>query len=150
MKKIYIGLMGVILVCQTIVIMVLAYDRNDPPKVERNDAFLVDFDQVDFLRMQEVIARYEEGLGDNILMIPPIVDGGYSIHEYGSNGREIWWRVDNTRDGMASEHSQTVYTCHSISMVEGEHFHFVELSDCDNYEDDEKLRMVGFLKEHLE
>jgi hypothetical protein len=79
--------------------------------VSRSEHFLINFDQKDFNRLKEMVSRFKEGKGDNLMIIPPIIDGGYWIHDVMSNGREIYWVVDNSRDGMSSDRGKVEYIC---------------------------------------
>lgn len=115
----------------------------------RSENFLVTFDNGDFKRLEEMVDRFKEGKGDNLMLIPPIIDGGYWIHDVMSNGREIYWTVDNTRDGMSSNRGKTEYICKAIDIRESEAYYTFELSKCKNFKEDEKLEVVSFFKDEL-
>ncbi|MNC12802.1 hypothetical protein D3C75_605280 [compost metagenome] len=57
--------------------------------------------------------------------------------------------VDQTRDYMSANPAKTVYVCRAIELVESDDFYNVELSDCRNYPQDQRIPMVSFPKENL-
>lgn len=115
----------------------------------RDDFFLVHFDQADYDRLEKMVQRFKEGKGDNLMLIPPIIDGGHWIYDVMSDGREIRWFVDNTRDGMSSDRGRTEYVCSAIDITETQEYYTFELSKCNNYDEDEKLNMASFFKDEL-
>ena len=135
-----------------VLIIALIITNKDKTSTEesRNEFFLVNFDRKDFKRLEVLANRFKEGKGDNLMLIPPVIDGGYWIHDVMSNGREIYWTVDNTRDGMSSNTGKKEYICKGIDIRELEDHYTFELSKCNNYKEDEKLVIVSFLKERLQ
>lgn len=115
----------------------------------KSDHFLFNFDQKDFHRLKEMVDRFNEGKGDNLMLIPPIIDGGYWIHDVMSNGREIFWAVDNTRDGMSSDRGKKEFICKAIDIIESDEYYTFELSKCNNFKEHEKLHMVSFVKDEV-
>ena len=78
------------------------------------------------------------------------MDSGPLIHDVNSNGKEINWIVDDTRDAWSADNGKTEYVCKSIRMNERDHEFFdVELSKCNNFKEDEQLRLISFRKERL-
>lgn len=140
-------LLTIIIILVITLIVTNKYQRSID--VSRNEHFLINFDQRDFNRLEEMVNRFKEGKGDNLMIIPPIVDGGYWIHDVISNGREIQWVVDNSRDGMSSERGRVEYICKSIDINESEDYYTFVLSNCKNIKEDEILNIVSFIKEEL-
>ncbi|RIX47086.1 hypothetical protein D3P08_25850 [Paenibacillus nanensis] len=56
------------------------------------------------------------------------------IHDVHSNGREIEWTVDNTRDGMSSEQGKRIFQCKTIRMDESDVHYVFTLGQCRNEE----------------
>ncbi|WP_169090846.1 DUF4362 domain-containing protein [Paenibacillus sp. PL91] len=106
------GIIGVLLV---ILVITQTTDKNE---LERKDSILHHFNKADAERLNEMVHRHKNEKGDYLMLIPPIIDGGYWIHDVHSNGREITWTIDNTRDRMSSECGKLVYNCKSINMNE--------------------------------
>ncbi|WP_054958520.1 DUF4362 domain-containing protein [Paenibacillus dakarensis] len=132
-----------------IIVLIITNKDRSGKEESRNEFFLVNFDNKDFKRLEELANRFKEGKGDNLMLIPPIIDGGYWIHDVMSNGSEIYWAVDNSRDGMSSNRGKAEYICKAIDIRESEDHYTFELSKCNNFKEDEKLGMVSFLKERL-
>lgn len=65
------------------------------------------------------------------MLIPPIIDSGYWIHEVRSDGRQVTWTVDNTRDAH-SDQTKKVYRCKGISKLEEKEQYVYVLEQCDN------------------
>lgn len=142
--KITIGvLVGIIGVLVIILVITLTTDKDT---LEREEFILHHFNKVDVERLNEMVQRHQNGKGDYLMLIPPIIDGGYWIHDVHSNGREITWTLDNTRDGMSSERGKQVYRCKSISMNETKEHYVYTLDQCDN-EGKKSLPILSILKE---
>ncbi|RXZ81742.1 DUF4362 domain-containing protein [Paenibacillaceae bacterium] len=122
---------------------------NESTVSSNNEHFLINFDQKDFKQLEDFVHRFKEGKGGNLTLIPPIVDGGYWIHDVMSNGREIHYTVDNTRDGMSSDRGQTSSICSAIDIQETEEYYHFELSQCTNPKKEDRLSLAVFLKERL-
>lgn len=132
-----------------IIALIITNKDHSSTQESRNESILVNFDNKDFERLEEMVKRFKEGKGDYMILIPPIIDGGEWIHDVVSNGREIIWVVDNTRDGMSSIKGKTEYKCKAIDMKEFKDFYTIELSKCNNFKEDEKLQMIYLDKERL-
>ncbi len=65
-----------------------------------------------------------------------------------SNGREITWTIDNTRDGMSSERGKQIYRCKSIKMNQTKENYVYTLDQCDN-EGGKRLPIFSILKENI-
>jgi hypothetical protein len=115
---------------------------------DRKSIILHNFNMLDVDRLNEMVQRHKEGKGDYLMLIPPIIDGGYSIHDVHSNGREVTWTIDNTRDGMSSEHGKQVYRCKRISMDETKEHYVYILNQCDN-EGEKSITIFSLLKEDV-
>ncbi|MNI53437.1 hypothetical protein D3C73_1082660 [compost metagenome] len=144
--KITIGLLvGIIGVLVIILVINLTTDKD---ALKRKDIILHHFNKVDVERLNEMVERHENGKGDYLMLIPPIIDGGYWIHDVHSNGREVTWTIDNTRDGMSSEHGKQAYRCKSISMDERKDHYVYTLDQCDN-EGEKSLPIFSIHKENV-
>jgi hypothetical protein len=144
---IYIQLIVIIgLLC---VIFVVLNQQSHKEKIDPNNSIIKNFDQGDFDRIDEMVKRFNKRIGDNLMLISPTIEGGSWIHDVFSNGYEITWIVDNTRDGMSANTGKTEYHCQSIEINERDEHFVVELSRCTNYKEDEKLGLVAFRKEKL-
>ncbi|MCY9698220.1 DUF4362 domain-containing protein [Paenibacillus alginolyticus] len=144
--KITIGvLVGIIGVLVMILVIILTTDKN---AFERKDIILHHFNKVDVDRLNEMVQRHKNGKGDYLMLIPPIIDGGYWIHDVHSNGREVTWTIDNTRDGMSSEHGKQVYRCKMISMDETKDHYVYTLNQCEN-EGEKSIPIFSLLKEDV-
>lgn len=144
--KLTIGvLVGFIGVLVLMLVFNLSTDKNT---LERNDIILHHFNKVEVDRLNEMVQRHKDGKGDYLMLIPPIIDGGYWIHDVHSNGSEVTWTIDNTRDGMSSVHGKQVYKCKSISMDQTKDHYVYTLSQCDN-EGDKSIPIFSLLKEDV-
>lgn len=139
----------VVIVLETFIIGVLAglllfsagkqEDRDQPDLITH-------FDQADLTRMQEAIARFGDGKGDNLTLLQWGIDSGPFIHDFYNDGKVIHWIVDNSRDGMAVSAGKTEYVCRAIGLAEAAEFYKVELSDCDGFAKNEKITVISFRK----
>lgn len=135
------GIVGVLLV---ILVITQTTDKNE---LERKESILHHFNKADAERLNEMVHRHKNEKGDYLKLIPPIIDGGYWIHDVHSNGREITWTIDNTRDGMSSERGKLVYSCKSINMNETKEHYVYTLDECDN-EGEKSLSILSIPKEN--
>jgi hypothetical protein len=142
------------IICCLIIALLKATNENrnnstNTSTISSSDSFLVNFNRTDYNRLEALVNRFKDGKGDVLMLIPPILDGGYWIHDVMSNGREIRWIVDNTRDPYSSDRGKTEYICKAIDIKETKDHFVFELSKCNNHEENEKLGLVSFLKEKL-
>ncbi|ANE45525.1 hypothetical protein SY83_03460 [Paenibacillus swuensis] len=132
--KIVIGtLVGIIVVLVGVLFVTWMSDRKDTSR----RSILYDFDEADVDRLNEMVHRHANRKGDYLMLIPPIIDGGYSIHDVHSNGRVITWTIDNSRDGMSSERDRgkQTFNCLGISLHTDKEFYKYTLDECyDGYE----------------
>ncbi|REE67027.1 hypothetical protein A8990_14536 [Paenibacillus taihuensis] len=77
-----IAVLGTIL-CFTI----MKTDTSD----RKNDTILYHFDLKDVNRLNELVERHNNGKGDYLMLIPPIIDSGYVINDVHSDGKEVTW-----------------------------------------------------------
>jgi hypothetical protein len=143
-----------LIICSLVIILVNTNHENQSPPtksntISRSDSFLINFDRKDYERLKTLVTRFKEGKGDNLMLIPPIIDGGYWIHDVMSDGREIRWTVDSSRDPYSIDKGKTEYICKAIDIKETSNHYSFELSKCNNHEENEKLGLVSFLKEEL-
>ncbi|SFW70887.1 protein of unknown function [Paenibacillus sp. UNCCL117] len=137
-----VGIIGVLVLI--LVINLTSYKNTH----ERKDIILHRFNKMDVDRLNEMVQRHKNGKGDYLMLIPPIIDGGYWIHDVHSNGREVTWTIDSTRDVMSSEHGKQVYKCKRISMDETKDFYVYTLNQCDN-KGEESIAIFSLLKEDV-
>jgi hypothetical protein len=100
-------LVGIIVVLVTVLSITFQHNNSS----DSRDTILYRFDKRDIKRLDELVQRHSNGKGDYLMLIPPVVDGGYWIHDVHSNGREITWTIDNTRDGMSAGGKVETYKC---------------------------------------
>jgi len=142
----------VIIVIQFLIIIALVFViimKNGSDHLSHNDSIITNIDQAGFNRIEEVVNRFHNGKGDNLMIISPTIDSGPWIYDIYSNGREMIWVVDNTRDGMSGERGKTEYICKAIQMNETEEYFVVELSKCNNFHEEEKLPIFTIIKDQL-
>ena len=119
------------------------------PEVRDQPSLITHFDQPDLDRVKEMIHRFDEGLGDNLTFVKWGIDSGPFIYDFYNDGRELFLRVDMTRDGMSANPAKTEYSCKAIELVESAEFYKVELSGCRGYPKAQRISMISFDKENL-
>ncbi|MBD2862079.1 DUF4362 domain-containing protein [Paenibacillus oceani] len=124
---------------------------SDELKEERHPIILTHFDRYDLELFNDFADRFQQGKGGYVLLIPPVVDGGYWIHDVHSQGKEIRWTIDNTRDGMTDEvdRGKREYVCHAIERADGGMSYTFALSRCNGYNEGEKIPVISFNKDKL-
>jgi hypothetical protein len=115
--KITIGVLAA-LVAGLAVALILALQSDQAARTYEKDFILYNMDKLDVARLDEMVQRHSEGKGDYLMLIPPIIDGGYWIYDVHSNGSIIQWTIDNSRDGMSSNPGKMTYSCREISKQE--------------------------------
>ncbi|MFB9278436.1 hypothetical protein [Cohnella cellulosilytica] len=123
--------------------------RLQSEKPNPNHDVITEYDRAGLERVEELANRFNSGKGDSLLFVASTIDSGPWIHDAYSNGKEIRWIVDNTRDVMSADRGKTEYICESIQIEENEDYRAVVLSKCDGYPDEEKLGWITFPKEKL-
>ncbi|GLX67915.1 DUF4362 domain-containing protein [Paenibacillus glycanilyticus] len=126
------GVMAGMIVVLAALLIISVY----PSKPAQNDGtILYRFDKKDIRRVNEMVERHNEGKGDYLMLIPPVIDGGFWIYDVHSDGKKITWTIDNSRDGMSGERGKTVYSCKNISMQEDRDSYRYTLHQCDDQGD---------------
>ncbi len=142
----------IIIVMETFIIGVLAgllLVAAGKPEARDQRNLITHFDRTDLQRIEEMIARFKEGTGDNLTMLEWGIDSGPFIHDFYNDGKVIHWTVDNTRDGMAAKPGKTEYVCRAIGLAETAESYRVEVSDCEGYAKDENISLISFNKDRL-
>ncbi|MDF2657751.1 MAG: hypothetical protein K0Q94_542 [Paenibacillus sp.] len=123
----------------------------DQLKEERHPIILTHFDRYDLELFNDFADRFQQGKGGYVLLIPPVVDGGYWIHDVHSQGKEIRWTIDNTRDGMTGEadRGKREFVCRAIERIDGGTSYTFALSRCNGYNEGEKIPVLSFNKDEL-
>lgn len=84
--------------------------------------------------MQEFVDRFNDKIGDYIVAIPPIIDGGYTIYDLKSDGNLVTIRADSTRD-MYSGRESTL-TCGAMKIQDEGDKQQLVLGECEGLEED--------------
>ncbi|GGG78251.1 DUF4362 domain-containing protein [Paenibacillus radicis (ex Gao et al. 2016)] len=128
--KLTISILVVIIVL-LITALVFQFITSRDQRNQKDEFVLHRMDQADVKRLDEMVLRHQEGKGDFLLVIPPIVDGGYWIHDIHSNGTRVTWTIDNTRDGMSGERGKQEFRCGTVSKQESEYTYDYVLNQCE-------------------
>lgn len=130
--------------------IVLLVKNTDKAKANPNESIIFHFNQGDLDRIANMVNRFNKGQGDNLMIITPTIDSGPIIHDVHSDGREISWSIDNSRDAWNTNSKKTVYTCGAIRIHDRDSQSIdVQLSKCKNYKADEQLNILRFEKDKL-
>ncbi|WP_201008825.1 DUF4362 domain-containing protein [Paenibacillus glycanilyticus] len=135
--KLTIGVLIGIIAVLVIILTLTLTQNNSSTTNDTQNIILTRFDKKDVKRLNELVQRHNNGDGDYLMLIPPVIDGGYWIYDVRSNGKEITWTIDNTRDGMSAENDRgkKVYQCKSISLNEKPDSYEYMLDKCENLGD---------------
>ncbi|MBD2870268.1 DUF4362 domain-containing protein [Paenibacillus arenilitoris] len=144
--KITIAVLAVTVAALAAALTVTLTSDGGESRREKKQFVLHRFDRQDAERLNEMVGRHADGKGDYLMLIPPIVDGGYWIHDVHSDGRNITWTVDNTRDGMSSQQGKTVYRCKAVSVDEQDERYVYTLEQCEGY-DEQSLPILAVPKD---
>lgn len=127
------------------------WQLQDRLKTQRHPVILVHFDRHDLELFNDFVDRFQQGFGGYFLLIPPVVDGGYWIHDVHSQGEVINWTIDNTRDGMSGEanRGKREFVCRAIERTDTGTTYTFALSRCNGYNDGEKIPVISFSKDQL-
>lgn len=71
--------------------------------------------------------------GDYVLAIPPIIDGGYTIYDFNSDGNLVTIRMDGTRDMYGGRES--TFTCGAMRIQEEGDKQQLVLGQCEGLEE---------------
>ncbi|MDF2652765.1 MAG: hypothetical protein K0Q73_8570 [Paenibacillus sp.] len=125
-----------------IVCLLCSCSKSDEQRDQRHDNILINYDLTDFKRIEKFVSRFKEGKGDYLLVIPPIIDGGYWIYDIHSDGTKIDISIDASRD-FYSDQSVSKYSCKGITIndekFEGKTRRVVTANNCDGKEQIDKL-----------
>jgi len=97
------------------VIKQLEKQSNVTRRSHPQDNILTKYDEMDFNRIAKFVSRSNEGQNDYLLVIPPIIDGGYWIYELKTEGNRVAISIDTTRDAYASK-SVFNYSCDYVTI----------------------------------
>ncbi|SEG09294.1 protein of unknown function [Paenibacillus sp. UNC499MF] len=129
-KKLAIVLMGVAFLAGFMPYAVVKTHWFQPSVVQANADILVNLDQRDLKRLDELVDRFNRAQGDYLMVISPTIDSGPWIHDVHTDGTQIAWTVDNTRDAHSSPKQQQTYKCASIEKIETTERYGIQLSEC--------------------
>ncbi|SEO97200.1 DUF4362 domain-containing protein [Paenibacillus sp. OV219] len=146
-----------IVILQTLIIVALLgvisilVVKPDTNKTTNNHAIIINYDRADLDRLEEMVSRFNEGHGDNLMIIEPGMDSGPVIHDVITNGREIKWTVDHSRDAWFPKNkNKIVYECKSVRLHERDRDYIdVQLSQCEGFNGKEQLPVLSFPREKL-
>ncbi|WP_164545587.1 DUF4362 domain-containing protein [Paenibacillus albus] len=146
-----------IVILQTLIIVALLgvisilIVKPETKSPSNNHAYIINYDQADLARLTELVDRFNKGLGDNLMIIEPGMDSGPVIHDIISNGKEMNWTVDHSRDaGYPNNTVKTKFVCRSIRLHERDRDYIdVQLSRCDGFNANEQLPVLAFPKDKL-
>ncbi|MEC0370624.1 DUF4362 domain-containing protein [Paenibacillus chibensis] len=106
---------------------------------------LTNFDQSDLKRMNSLYERFKNQQGDHLMLITPTIDSGPVIYNLTTNGTEIHWTVDYTRDSN-SVNKKITYVCKDMMKEEDMNGTIYSVTHCGGYDEDERLGPVIFAK----
>ncbi|MFS0837990.1 hypothetical protein [Paenibacillus sp. 1P03SA] len=129
-KKLAIVLMGAAFLAGFMPYVAVKAHWFQPSAVGANPGILVNLDQRDMNRLDELVDRFNRDQGDYLMVISPTIDSGPWIHDVHTDGTQITWTVDNTRDGYSSPKQKQTYKCASIEKIETSESYGIQLSKC--------------------
>ncbi|WP_084760229.1 DUF4362 domain-containing protein [Cohnella panacarvi] len=104
-----------ILVWSLLILLSACSSPNKTIESRKPDNILINYDKEDFSRIEEFVARFNKHQADYLLVIPPIIDGGYWIYDFISDGKQVKITIDTSRDGY-SDGSISKYSCQGLSI----------------------------------
>jgi len=104
---------------------------------------LTNFNRLDYERMNKFYERFQDHKGDNLMLISPTTDSGPIIYDVNSNGSEIRFTTDATRDIYSGEKEKITYFCKEMNKEEGNHNNIFTVSNCKGFEKDD---VKGYLQ----
>ncbi|MGE6229495.1 hypothetical protein [Paenibacillus chitinolyticus] len=129
-KKLAIVLVGAAFLAGFMPFVAVKMNGFQPASAQANADILVNLDQRDLKRLDELVGRFNRSQGDNLMVISPTIDSGPWIHDVHTDGTEIVWTVDNTRDAYSSPKEKQTYTCASVEKIETSERYVLQLSKC--------------------
>ncbi len=107
--------------------------NNQEQQIHTGSNILKTFGDEDLNRMQEFVDRFNDKNGDYVLAIPPIIDGGYTIYDFNSDGNLVTIRMDGTRDMYGGRES--TFTCEAMKIQEEGDKQQLVLGQCEGLEE---------------
>lgn len=129
-KKLAFVLMGVAFLAGFMPYVAVKTHWFQPEADQATPGILMNFDQRDLKRLDMLVDRFNRAQGDNLMVITPTIDSSPWIHDVYSDGTQILWTVDNTRDAHSSPKQKQTYECASIEKVETSERYVLQLSKC--------------------
>jgi len=90
------------------------------------------FDQTALNRMNILYERFLDNKDDYLMIIGPSIDTGPVITNINSNGKEIVWINDTSRD-VYTNGAVEVYKCNKLNRVEEDERTVFSVSNCEGY-----------------
>jgi len=131
----------------SVALVLSACTQSEKPSAKNStNDILVNYDEEDFKRIEYFVSRFNEGKGDYILVIPPIIDGGYWIYDFLTDGKEVSIKIDSSRD-FYSNREKFEFSCKGISIInekndEGEVISILEANGCKGSEDIDNFKVL--------
>ena len=116
------------------------------PEENSTDDILINYNEEDFKRIEYFVSRFNEAKSDYFIVIPPIIDGGYWIYDFFTDGKEVNIRIDSTRDSYSNRENHE-FSCKGISIIneksdDGEVRRVLEASGCKGTETIDKFQVL--------
>ncbi|WP_127495090.1 DUF4362 domain-containing protein [Paenibacillus glycanilyticus] len=108
-------------------------------------SILYKFDQTDLNRINTFYERFLEHEGDYLVIIGHTIDSGPAITNINSNGKEIVWINDMSRDAY-SNGAIEVYKCKKLNKEEEYASTVFSVSNCEGYLEDDIKGYIAFPK----
>lgn len=145
-KLIYSQLVIIVVLC---IGLFISYRINVEEQQYYWDAdVLIHKDKTDLKRVEYFVERFKDKKGDYLMVVEPMFDSGQTIHDIQTNGREINWVIDNTRDAYSTMEKET-FKCGDINREESDRKITFSLSQCKGYDKSEQLPVLFFIKDEL-
>ncbi|WP_019913959.1 DUF4362 domain-containing protein [Paenibacillus sp. HW567] len=113
--------------------------------VSSNLPILLNFDNNDLKKIDHFIDNFNHRKSDYLMLIPRPIDSGFVINDVYTDGKTITWSIDNSRDALSTAKT-TNYYCQKIEKVETNEFYNILLSNCVDFDPDEKLKILNIEK----
>lgn len=127
--------------------IISACSKNEKPyAMNVTNDIIVNYNEEDFKRIEYFVSSFNDGKADYLLVIPPIIDGGYWIYDLFTDGNEIKIRIDSSRD-FYSDRKNHEFTCKEIAIVnektdEGKGRRILEANSCKGTDAIDKLEVL--------
>ncbi|MEC0092334.1 DUF4362 domain-containing protein [Paenibacillus macquariensis] len=146
MKK-TIWLLSIIIVVLCICLFYFMRLNSEYDKKYIQRGVLTNFNKLDYERMNIFYERFQDHKGDNLMLISRTTDSGPIIYEVNSNGSEIRFTIDATRDAYSGEKEKNTYFCKEMNKEEGIHNNIFTVSNCKGFEKDDIKGYLQFSRE---